>query len=132
MKVYLKRESIERHKTACFVVGAFDGKKPEGLAKIIDKKLNGLVSKLFKDKDFEGKPNQTRLIYTQGKIPAERVLLVGLGKEKEFKIEKLRQASGNSSKAVRDLGLKKFSTALAQIKIKKVSDPRLKHSGASY
>ena len=132
MKVYLKRESIERHKTACFVVGAFEGKKPEGLAKIIDKKLNGLVSKLFKDKDFEGKPNQTRLIYTQGKIPAERVLLVGLGKEKEFKIEKLRQASGNSSKAVRDLGLKKFSTALAQIKIKKVSDPRLKHSGASY
>src|SRR3972149_6847745 len=102
MKVYLKRESIERHKTACFVVGAFEGKKP-----------NGLVSKLFKDKDFEGKPNQTRLIYTQGKIPAERVLLVGLGKEKEFKIEKLRQASGNSSKAVRDLGLKKISTSLA-------------------
>ncbi len=114
------------------VVGVFEGKKPEGLAKIIDKRLNGLVSKLFKDKDFEGKPNQTRLIYTQGKIPAERVLLIGLGKEKEFKIEKLRQASGNSSKAVRDLGLKKFSTALAQVKIKKVSDPQLKHSGASY
>ncbi|MBI5748868.1 MAG: leucyl aminopeptidase [Nitrospinae bacterium] len=122
MKVYLKKESIEKHKTGCMVVGVFEGKKPEGLAKIIDKRLNGLVSKLFKDKDFEGKPNQTRLIYTQGRIPAERVLLVGLGKEKEFKIEKMRQASGNSSKAVRDLGLKKFSTVLAQIKIKKVPD----------
>ena len=132
MKVYLKKDSIERHKTGCLVVGVFEGKKPEGLSKVIDKRLNGLVSKLFKDKDFEGKPNQTRLIYTQGRIPSERVLLVGFGKEKDFTIEKLRQASGNSSKAVRDLGLKKFSTTLAQIKIKKVSDPRLKHSGASY
>ncbi len=132
MKVYLKREGIERHKTGCLVVGAFEGKKPEGLAKVIDKRLNGLIAKLFKDKDFEGKPNQIRLIYTQGKLPAERVLLVGLGKEKDLTIEKLRQASGNSSKAVRDLGLKKFSTALAEVKIKKVPDPRLKHSGASY
>src|SRR3989304_254737 len=104
MKVYLKRESIERHKTACFVVGAFEGKKAEGLAKIIDKRLNGLVSKLFKDKDFEGKPNQTRLIYTEGRIPSERVLLVGFGKEKDFTIEKLRQASGNSSRVERVLG----------------------------
>src|SRR3989338_108560 len=122
MKVYLKKDSIERHKTGCLVVGAFESKKPEGLAKIIDKKLNGLVSKFFKDKDFEGKPNQTRLIYTQGRIRTERVLLVGFGKEKDFTIEKLRQASGNSSKAVRDLGLKKFSNTLAQVKIKKVPD----------
>jgi leucyl aminopeptidase len=121
MKVYLKKDSIERHKTGCIVVGAFEGKKPEGLANIIDKKLNGLVSKLFKDKDFEGKPNQMRLIYTQGKLPAERILLVGLGKDKDFKIEKLRQASGTSSKAVRDLGLKKFSSTLALLKMKKVS-----------
>jgi leucyl aminopeptidase len=113
MKVYLKKDSIERHKTGCLVVGAFEGKKPEGLAKVIDKRLNGLISKLFKDKDFEGKPKQTRLIYTQGKLPAERVLLVGLGKEKDFTIEKLRQASGSSSRAVKDLGLKKFSTSLA-------------------
>ena len=122
MKVYLKREGIERHKTGCIVVGLFEGKKPEGLSKAIDKRLNGLVSKLFKDKDFEGKPNQTRLIYTQGRIRTERVLLVGFGKEKDFTIEKLRQASGNSSKAVRDLGLKKFSNTLAQVKIKKVPD----------
>ncbi len=132
MKLYLKKDSIERHKTGCIVVGSFEGKKPEGLAKVIDKRLNGLIAKLFKDKDFEGKPNQIRLIYTQGKLPAERVLLVGLGKEKDLTIEKLRQASGNSSKAVRDLGLKKFSTVLAEVKIKKISDPRLKHSGASY
>lgn len=122
MKVYLKKEGIEKHKTGCMVVGVFEGKKPEGLAKVIDKKLNGLVSKLFKEKDFEGKPNQTRLIYSQGKLPAERVLLIGLGKEKEFKIEKLRQASGNSSKAVRDLGLKKFSTALAQVSVRLAHD----------
>ncbi len=121
MKVYLRKENIEKHKTGCLVIGSFEGKKPEGLANVIDKRLNGLVTKLFKDKDFEGKPKQTRLIYTQGKLPAERVLLVGLGKEKDFKIENLRQASGNSSKAVRDLGVKKFSTTLSQTKIKGAS-----------
>ncbi|OGV99730.1 MAG: leucyl aminopeptidase [Nitrospinae bacterium RIFCSPLOWO2_02_FULL_39_110] len=113
MKIYIKAEAFEKHKTGCLVVGSFESKKTEGLVKVIDKRLNGLISKLFKDKDFEGKLKQTRLIYTQGKIPAERVLLVGLGKEKEFTIEKLRQASGGSSRAVKDLGLKKISTSLA-------------------
>lgn len=121
MKIYIKAEVFEKHKTGCLVVGSFESKKAEGLVKVIDKRLNGLISKLFKDKDFEGKLKQTRLIYTQGKLPAERVLLVGLGKEKEFTIEKLRQASGGSSRAVRDLGLKKFSTTLAQVKVKNAS-----------
>lgn len=121
MKIYIKTEAFEKHKTGCLVVGSFESKKTEGLVKVIDKRLNGLISKLFKDKDFEGKLKQTRLIYTQGKLPAERVLLVGLGKEKEFTIEKLRQASGGSSRAVRDLGLKKFSTTLAQVKLKNAS-----------
>ncbi|MEK6590931.1 MAG: leucyl aminopeptidase [Nitrospinota bacterium] len=113
MKVYLKKEGIERHKTGCLIVGSFESKEPEGLVKVIDRQLNGMVSKIFKEKDFEGKLNQTRLIYTDRRIPAERVLLVGLGKEKEFTIEKLRQASGTSSKALKDLGLKRFSTTLA-------------------
>lgn len=113
MKVYLKKEGIERHKTGCLIVGSFESKEPEGLVKVIDRKLNGMVSKIFEEKDFEGKLNQTRLIYTDRRIPAERVLLVGLGKEKEFTIERLRQASGTSSKALKDLGLKRFSTTLA-------------------
>jgi leucyl aminopeptidase len=121
MKIYIKAEVFEKHKTGGLVVGSFESKKAEGLVKVIDKRLNGLISKLFKDKDFEGKLKQTRLIYTQGKLPAERVLLIGLGKEKEFTIEKLRQASGGSSRAVKDLGLKKFSTTLAQVKVKNAS-----------
>ena len=60
--------------------------------------------------DFKGKLNETAVLYPRGAIPAQRVLIVGLGKEEKFDLDKVRQAAGTAAKRLRDLGIKSFAT----------------------
>lgn len=49
---------------------------------------------------FEGKLGETYLLHTYGKIPADKILVVGFGKNEEFDANKMREAV---SKAVKKL-----------------------------
>lgn len=64
----------------------------------------GAISRLLELGDFSGKLNQTAVLYTQGLIPAPRVILVGLGRPDRVKIDHIRQASGVAMRRARDLG----------------------------
>lgn len=50
-------------------------------AKKVDAAMGGLVSELAAAEHFEAKTGNTLLVHTHGKIPAKRVLLVGLADE---------------------------------------------------
>jgi len=56
-------------------------------------------------KEFHGANHQLFLIHTAGKIAPQRVLLVGLGKRKDFTSETLRRAIGLAAKKLRDSGV---------------------------
>jgi len=56
-------------------------------------------------KEFRGSERQLLLLHTAGKLAPQRVLLVGLGKEKNFTIETLRRAMGLAAKRLRDAGI---------------------------
>lgn len=77
----------------------------EGLAKqdaaAVDKALGGALRELIQSKEFEGKANETLLFHSQGKTPAKRLLLVGLGKKKDVTLDGIRQALGHAVKRVR-------------------------------
>ena len=61
-------------------------------AAAIDKQLNGQVADLLRRGEFEGRAGEALLVHTQGKAPAKRLLLVGLGKRKELQLDAFRQA----------------------------------------
>ena len=66
-------------KTDVLAVGVFeDGPCGRGSA-AVDKKLGGALARLASLGDFTGKAQTTALLYAEGKLPAHRVLLVGLG-----------------------------------------------------
>ncbi len=67
----------------------------------LDKMLDGGLRELLVTKEFEGKANETVLFHTHGKIPARRVLLLGLGKKKDVSLDQFRQALGHAAKRVR-------------------------------
>lgn len=71
-------------KTDCLVVGVFEGQSLDGVAKALDAATRGLVARLIKLGDFEGKRNSQLVLHEVAGIGAARVLLVGLGKEAEF------------------------------------------------
>jgi len=81
-------------KTQMLAIGHFsDTKRP--LPEIIElcKKLGGAIEQVVKLGDFKGKEGTSTVIYGDGRIGAERVLLVGLGEQKKATIDTVRKAA---------------------------------------
>ena len=81
----------------------------EGPIQDVDLEWKGFISTLMKQGDFKGELYQCRLFYTQGALPAQRVLLTGLGKRGEFDLERWRGASSKAGQFIRNSGFKKFA-----------------------
>ena len=118
MKISFKDSTILKERSGALILGVFE----DGLddtAKKVNEKVGKKISKIISSGEFEGKLNSTSIIHTFGQIPSERLLLVGLGKRKDFDIEKLRQASGTAAKAARDIGL---SAAVSALHVHEIDD----------
>ena len=109
MKFNLKSEKPTAHITPCLIVPCVETAKPENCAKELDAKLNGVVASAYKEKRFEGQLNQTLLLNSLGKIKANNILLVGVGKSEDVSGEKLRQAAGTAIKIAEKNCFKKVS-----------------------
>ena len=67
---------------------------PAGATGAIDVALNGLISQFVIAKEgFDGKFGSMYVLTTYGKIAAEKVLIVGMGKNKDFDLNRLRELS---------------------------------------
>jgi leucyl aminopeptidase len=82
----------------------FEGEKPGRIAERVDKALGGTITRLTKRGDFKAKPGTVHLLYPEGRIAAERLVLAGLGKRSEFTLNRLRQAAGKAAPYLRDAG----------------------------
>src|SRR5262245_15956675 len=67
--------------------------------------------------DMEGKAGGTRLLYRVRGVSAERILLVGLGKEKEFGERQYRDCSRAALSAIRDTGARDACVYLAELPV---------------
>ena len=111
MKIRVVRNDVASIKTPALVVNLFDGvKKPGGATGAIDKALDGAISQLIKDGEIKGKKGETTLIHTFGKIPAARVVVLGLGKRESFTTNTVREVTAASSRYLRKLGVTKAAT----------------------
>ena len=91
MKVTTKNEKILGHKTEALILGLFEKQKITGDLKNIDNAINNEISFMIKNKEFKGEFKEAKLISTHRKLPANKILLTGLGKGKDFTSEKLRK-----------------------------------------
>jgi leucyl aminopeptidase len=113
MKVQVKKTKPEAYRGEAIVVCHFeDSRKLAGSAYRLDRSSGGLLGEVMKSGDFTGKHAQMSVIYTRGALPARRVLLLGLGKKKEFDLEKLRRAFSKAARSARELGLSEYAIAL--------------------
>src|SRR3990172_7836231 len=93
------------------IVNFFEGvTTPGGATGALDKALNGLLSKLISKGDIKGKLGSATVVHTLDRLPAERVCVVGLGKQDEFTLDRARQAVANGAKALRNSGAKNIAT----------------------
>jgi len=87
-------------KTDCLVVGLFEGQNLAGVGKALDVATKGLVARLVKQGDFEGKRGTHLMLHEVAGIGAARVLLVGLGKEVEFTDKAFAEAVRTAMRAL--------------------------------
>jgi leucyl aminopeptidase len=113
MEIKVKKGKIESEATEVLVLTHFEDEKslPSELQSV-DKALGGLIKGLLTSGEFRAKHLETSLLHTQERLPARRILLIGLGKRKEFQPEKVRQAIGRAACRVRELGAKSFLTSI--------------------
>jgi len=113
VNVFVKKGVLAETKSQAVILTLFeDSKKMTGTALEIDKKCGGLVSELIGSRDFEARPSQISVIYTRGAIPAKRIALVGLGKQSEFSLEKLRAAFASVMKYLRNMNVKEAAMSI--------------------
>ncbi|EKT4467502.1 leucyl aminopeptidase [Pseudomonas putida] len=81
MELVVKSVAAASLKTATLVLAVGEGRKLGDIAKAVDQASNGAISAVLKRGDLAGKPGQTLLLHSLPGLKAERVLLVGSGKE---------------------------------------------------
>ena len=74
----------------------------EGPIQDVDLEWKGFISTLMKQGDFKGELYQCRLFHTHNALPAQRVLLAGLGKRDEFDLERWRGVSSKAGQFIRE------------------------------
>ncbi|MCB0044910.1 MAG: leucyl aminopeptidase [Caldilineaceae bacterium] len=108
----IKQGNIAAAETDCIVVNLFAGvTTPGGATGAVDQALDGAIRRLIAGGDFTGEAGTSALLYTQGALPAPRVLVVGLGPAAEFDLAGVRRAGAEAAKRLAGIkGVTRFAT----------------------
>ncbi len=117
MEFSTKFAAPEKHPVPCVVAGIFESRKLSSAADALDKAAHGQIRELLRSGDMDGKLGSTRLLYRVRGVAAERVLLVGLGPEKEFGEDPFRKCSRAALAAVRETGAREAGLYLAELQV---------------
>jgi leucyl aminopeptidase len=115
----IKSGSPEKQRSACVVVGVYESRKLTLAAELLDKAADGYISGIVRRGDMDGKSGSTLLLQNVPGTLCERVLLVGLGKEKDFREKEFTTAIRNTVKTLNETGAFDASIFLTELAVKK-------------
>ncbi|TXI76633.1 MAG: leucyl aminopeptidase [Dechloromonas sp.] len=121
MEFSIKSGSPEKQRSACVVVGVFDSRKLTLPAELIDKAAGGYLSDIVRRGDMEGKAGSTLLLHNVPGTLCDRVLLVGLGKEKDFREKEFGSAVRTAVKTLNETGAFDASIFLTELSVRRRS-----------
>ncbi len=111
MDIKVVTGDILEQRVEAIVVNLFEGvEHPGGATGAVDKALGGLITKLIAAGEIKGKSKETTLLHTQDKIAPERVLVMGLGKQKDFKLDTIRSLAAEACQCLRQINVKRAAT----------------------
>lgn len=113
MEFKVKKGDSLKQKTPCLVLGAMEGKFSTPLLRELDRSLEGALTKAVREQEFRGRHKETLLLHPGKSLAPERVLLVGLGKERGAGMERLRQAVGTAASFLQGRKLTTFALDLS-------------------
>lgn len=118
MEYFVKSGNPEKQRVSCVIVGIFDRRSPTEAAEIIDQVSDGVIGSVMRRGDMDGKPGQTLVLHNVHGTFADRVMLVGLGRERNFDEAAFRKAIAASARALRATGSIDAITYLSHLVLK--------------
>ncbi|HEY3109645.1 MAG TPA: leucyl aminopeptidase [Chloroflexota bacterium] len=94
------------------VVPELEADEPSDLGRAVDARLGGRLARARALKDLSGKHAETFWLYSEGSVPAPRVLVVGIGKRDELTPERVRRAAGTAVRQLKRREVKRAAVAL--------------------
>ncbi|MGV8859625.1 MAG: leucyl aminopeptidase [Pseudomonas sp.] len=118
MEFVVKSVSPETLKTATLVVAVTEDRILSDAATKLDTLSGGAITAALKRGDLPGKVGQSLLLHTLPNLKAERVLLVGVGKEAELSDRQFRKVVTGALNVLKGLGGSDAVIALGDLAVK--------------
>jgi leucyl aminopeptidase len=118
MEFLIKSGNPEKQRTACLIVGIFEPRRLTPAAKAIDNISKKFLSNLIRRGDIEGKTGQSLLLHNVPGLLADRVLLIGCGKERDLTDNQYRKIIINSTKQLDQTGAMEAVSYLSELNVK--------------
>ena len=123
MDIKINTKSITNQDVDTIIIGIFE--ESTSIHKSLNKlneSLDGAISKLITLNDYKFNLTETCVIYSNGNIAAERIILVGLGKKEDLNLDKMRHASSAATIKARRLGASNSAYILHQFDFPNISN----------
>jgi len=104
---------ITKSESQAIILGYYEdaGQLENELAKV-DEALGGSIYRLIKQGEIKGKYKEITLLYTLGKLPFAKVIILGLGKKAELNPEKIRVVVAEVCKFLKQKNTEKIDTTV--------------------
>jgi leucyl aminopeptidase len=84
MEFNVKTSAPEKQRSACLIIAVSQTRKLSRSGELLDSASGGFLSGILRSGDMDGRPGQSLILHNVPGILAERVLLIGAGKESEM------------------------------------------------
>ena len=118
MDFNVKTGNPEKQRTACLVIAVSQPRKLSSAGESIDKASKGFLSTIIRRGDMDGRAGQALLLHNVPGILADRVMLVGYGKDKSMNEMAFIGAIETMSTALENCGASEAHTYLTDIPVK--------------
>lgn len=117
MEFGIKVTSPDKLRGGCVVVGVFESKKLTDAAKELDSLSEGYIKDIISQGDLDGKAGTTLLLHKVPGTQCKRILLLGLGKEQEFKDSVYISAAQSAFRALHAIGVTDCALFMADLPV---------------
>jgi leucyl aminopeptidase len=122
MEIKVMTGDVTKTKTNAIILNYFENTTGlVGELKAVDKALDGNISRLIERGEIKGKLKEITTIYTLGKLPSPKIVILGLGKKSELTSEKIRVAIAEVCKMLRQKSAENIALSVQSIGINDLS-----------
>ena len=118
MEFSIKSGNPEKQRTACLIIAVAEPKKLTGAAKAVDVVSKKHLSNLIRRGDITGKIGQSLLLHNVPGTLADRILLVGCGRERDLDDKQYRNIIEKSVKQLSQTGASEAVSYLPELNVK--------------